>query len=837
MFRVCFHYTGIAGIASISSISGSLSGVPCGQVCHSETMEVVLQSYAKGNFGFVLHRQPVHGSNTDSAQQPPLFISYIEKGSPADKCGVLQVGDRVLTINDWCTANGSVEEANLVLRHAGTPLTLTVEFDVIESVLPSSGLFTVKLAKRGNNLGITARSETDGQKGEPVIINDIRTGSVAHRCGSIRPGDRILAIDNIPLDTCTVEEAMRLLQRSADIVKLRVKKGNTSEKDDVTTQQTIAYSIELNRKGQPLGLTIASTGEPGDPVIISQLAPGGLAERTGALHAGDRILAINGESIKGKKVTDAMRILQQSTEVVTIKVSRVLDSFVSGYGKSVPFYSQYNQLSIKPYPSSGVVASSAHSDSVSEHSDKMGTPIQSIDSAVDSLDDSPDAAKHASRSSAINPTSAKYVEELNAHVNNSLQDWTTAGDALNNNTSAVSRLPKSALKKTPTRGVALNRPLTTNTNVGSMPPGAVSATSSGGGGDQAGWDSGLSSTTDTNGGANECCSCACQKPGGDDDNWIKILEALETVGEAEMLKKLEESIMCGNVPICKHHSSPSATSTAINTTCTPQGSFFQNNNALVGRAHHPTQPSGLLLNTSTTTNTILKHPNLPTSSTFGLPSYQHHRSERSLSSERADSMSLNSSSEGAGTHFDLPPAMPHPKSAGGSQRLNSLFKQLSGNDPSIPYMTSPVNSGDKPSTSAGDLEPVSLFSGIDHFCSKTKARGTTYRVILTKDPNSGGFGFSVSDGAGENQGVYISAVLPGSPADRCGLIKPMDRILQVNDTSLQYLDCDLAVPLLSTDTVDLLLHRDPTMKMIAEEEELSSCVSSSLNLNAKESAF
>ncbi len=54
-----------------------------------------------------------------------------------------------------------------------------------ETVLPTSGVFTVKLAKRGNNLGIVARSETDGQKGEPVIIADIRTGSVAHRYGTV----------------------------------------------------------------------------------------------------------------------------------------------------------------------------------------------------------------------------------------------------------------------------------------------------------------------------------------------------------------------------------------------------------------------------------------------------------------------------------------------------------------------------------------------------------------------------------------------------------------------------------------------------------------------------
>lgn len=41
------------------------------------------------------------------------------------------------------------------------------------------------------------------------------------------------------------------------------------------------------------------------------------------------------------------------------------------------------------------------------------------------------------------------------------------------------------------------------------------------------------------------------------------------------------------------------------------------------------------------------------------------------------------------------------------------------------------------------------------------------------------FGFSVSDGAGENPGVFINAILPGGPADRCGMVKPLDKILQV----------------------------------------------------------
>jgi hypothetical protein len=37
----------------------------------------------------------------------------------------------------------------------GALLTLHVEFDVADAVVPSSGIFSVKLARRGNGLGIT----------------------------------------------------------------------------------------------------------------------------------------------------------------------------------------------------------------------------------------------------------------------------------------------------------------------------------------------------------------------------------------------------------------------------------------------------------------------------------------------------------------------------------------------------------------------------------------------------------------------------------------------------------------------------------------------------------
>lgn len=41
----------------------------------------------------------------------------------------------------------------------------------------------------------------------------------------------------------------------------------------------IIYTVELQRFGGPLGITISGTEDPLDPIIISELTPLGLADR------------------------------------------------------------------------------------------------------------------------------------------------------------------------------------------------------------------------------------------------------------------------------------------------------------------------------------------------------------------------------------------------------------------------------------------------------------------------------------------------------------------------------------------------------------------------------
>uniref|UniRef100_A0A8C6MIB9 Glutamate receptor interacting protein 2 n=1 Tax=Nothobranchius furzeri TaxID=105023 RepID=A0A8C6MIB9_NOTFU len=299
-----------------SSLSLASSSVgPGGQVVHVETSEVILTGDPLNGFGVQL-QGGIFATETLSA--PPL-IRFIEPDSPAERCGLLQVGDRLLSINGIATEDGTLEEANQLLRDAAltNKVTLEIEFDVAESVVPSSGTFHVKLPKkRGVELGLTI---SGSKRGSPLSL------LLPFRTGTLEPGDKLLAIDNIRLENCSKEDAEHILQQCEELVKLKIRKDEDNS-DEQETSGSIIYTVELKRYGGPLGITISGTEEPFDPITISGLTKRGLAERTGAIHVGDRILAINSVSLKGKPLSEAIHLLQMAGETVTLKIKKQLDS-------------------------------------------------------------------------------------------------------------------------------------------------------------------------------------------------------------------------------------------------------------------------------------------------------------------------------------------------------------------------------------------------------------------------------------------------------------------------------------------------------------------------------
>ncbi|XP_072571600.1 glutamate receptor-interacting protein 2 isoform X4 [Paramormyrops kingsleyae] len=462
-----------------SSLSLASSTVgPGGQIVHTETSEITLQGDPLNGFGVQL-QGGIFATETLSA--PPL-IRFIEPDSSAERCGLLQVGDRLLSINSIPAEDGTLEEANQLLRDAAlaNKVTLEVEFDVAESVIPSSGTFHVKLPKkRGVELGITISASK--KPGEPLIISDIKKGSVAHRTGTLEPGDKLLAIDNVRLVNCSTEDAMQILQQSEDLVKLKIRKDEDNS-DEQETSGSIIYTVELKRYGGPLGITISGTEEPFDPIVISGLTKRGLAERTGAIHVGDRILAINSVSLKGKPLSEAIHLLQMAGETVTLKIKKQVDA------PSDKKSGLKNDLSDNE-------DETTDSQKTNKFSEIFSTTIPSVDSATESWDSSGVDTGYGSQGTYIHQAAG-----ISLHPH----EWRNAKH-------------RSA---TPPAGRRKNYPF------------------SDGGFSEDDWDK-------PTGYVSHAHSDGLVLDHGD-TFWCQALEDLETCGQSELLREIEASIMTGS---------------------------------------------------------------------------------------------------------------------------------------------------------------------------------------------------------------------------------------------------------------------------------------------------
>uniref|UniRef100_A0A8C0WC33 PDZ domain-containing protein n=1 Tax=Castor canadensis TaxID=51338 RepID=A0A8C0WC33_CASCN len=472
------------------SLASSTVGL-AGQVVHTETTEVVLTADPVTGFGIQLQGSVFA---TETLSSPPL-ISYIEADSPAERCGVLQIGDRVMAINGIPTEDSTFEEANQLLRDSSitSKVTLEIEFDVAESVIPSSGTFHVKLPKKHNvELGITISSPSSRKPGDPLVISDIKKGSVAHRTGTLELGDKLLAIDNIRLDNCSMEDAVQILQQCEDLVKLKIRKDEDNS-DEQESSGAIIYTVELKRYGGPLGITISGTEEPFDPIIISSLTKGGLAERTGAIHIGDRILAINSSSLKGKPLSEAIHLLQMAGETVTLKIKKQTDAQSASSPKKFPIPSHLSDLG-------DVEEDSSPTQKPGKLADMYPSTVPSVDSAVDSWDGSAVDASYGNQGTSFQASGYNF----------NTYDWRSSKQR-----GSLSPVPKPRSQTYPDVGLSNED-----------------------------WER---STASGFAGASDSAEAEQEE-----NFWSQALEDLETCGQSGILRELEATIMSGSTMSLNH---------------------------------------------------------------------------------------------------------------------------------------------------------------------------------------------------------------------------------------------------------------------------------------------
>lgn len=187
-------------------------------ICRAETFPVLIDCI-QGS-GIVL------GAPTKNGRA--VTIAQIIPDSVADRSGCIQKGDRIVAINKMYNLDvptmrqllGDTPQRPTTANAAANWLELEIEFDMPDAVVPSSGVYNVKLFRSGKSgLGLSVNGSSHGG----FVISDVKPGSPAHRTGSLRAGDILLAVDNHAIQHFNVDSLLKE-RNGSDFTTLTVKR-------------------------------------------------------------------------------------------------------------------------------------------------------------------------------------------------------------------------------------------------------------------------------------------------------------------------------------------------------------------------------------------------------------------------------------------------------------------------------------------------------------------------------------------------------------------------------------------------------------------------------------
>ncbi|XP_068997656.1 membrane-associated guanylate kinase, WW and PDZ domain-containing protein 1-like isoform X2 [Embiotoca jacksoni] len=182
----------------------------------------------------------------------------------------------------------------------------------------------------------------------PHKIGRIIEGSPADRCGKLKVGDRILAVNGCSITNKSHSDIVNLIKEAGNTVSLRIIPGDESSNASLLTNaEKIAtittthtpqssesrnsskskgappppptqtqsldkdfYSVDLERDSKGFGFSLRGGREYNMDLYVLRLAEDGAAVRNGKMRVGDEILEINGESTKTMKHSRAIELIK-----------------------------------------------------------------------------------------------------------------------------------------------------------------------------------------------------------------------------------------------------------------------------------------------------------------------------------------------------------------------------------------------------------------------------------------------------------------------------------------------------------------------------------------------
>ncbi|KAM9534340.1 glutamate receptor-interacting protein 2-like isoform 2-T2 [Salvelinus alpinus] len=254
-------------------------------------------------------------------------VSNLRPGGLAARSDQLNVGDYIKSVNGINLTKLRHEEIISLLKNVGERVVLEVEYELPPSAPDStSGVISktmeICLHKEGTSFGFVMRggSHEDWNKSRPLVVTYVRPGGPADREGSLKPGDRLMSLDGVPLHSANHRDALAVLNQCGQEALFQIE-YDVSIMDTVTNVSGPLLVEIAKSPGVALGITLTTTTHRNKQVIvIDKIKAASVVDRCGALHIGDHILSIDGTSTEHCSVLEATQLLASTSDQAKLEI-------------------------------------------------------------------------------------------------------------------------------------------------------------------------------------------------------------------------------------------------------------------------------------------------------------------------------------------------------------------------------------------------------------------------------------------------------------------------------------------------------------------------------------
>ncbi|CAG5004409.1 unnamed protein product [Parnassius apollo] len=238
--------------------------------------------------------------------RPHHYIRSVLPEGPVGQQGTLNAGDELLEANEYRLHGLTHTEVVNILKH-----------------LPNR----VRL--------VCARSNTDSGPRPVINLAQDREGFEARKIisGSL---NNLTTLVKAQSDTSINTSSTATLTNHSELSK---KSRSLECVSGLAMWQSKEDIVELVKGDQGLGFSILDYQDPIDPqgtvIVVRSLVPGGVAEKNGEISPGDRVMSVNGASIKNATLDQAVQALKGAPRgIVRVGIARPLPSHDTSKSKS-----------------------------------------------------------------------------------------------------------------------------------------------------------------------------------------------------------------------------------------------------------------------------------------------------------------------------------------------------------------------------------------------------------------------------------------------------------------------------------------------------------------------